>query len=132
MCQRQSEADEELPKGSLSAAMVVAQQAAVKMHDNARWVLPKKPHRGRGWLYHCRLCHCGNLSLSLAGEVSEVEIILQGKSPGGIAICLTVTSRERQRVGAEDSQDKDDPDSLLGKQESNLLGKQKSNLLGKH
>ena len=77
-CKIQSNADEELPKGSVSAAMVshhcigdptamVAQQVPVKMHDDdARWVLPKKPHRAALSLPSLSLWQSLSLSLSLS------------------------------------------------------------------
>ena len=112
-CKIQSNADEELPKGSVSAAMVshhcigdptamVAQQVPVKMHDDdARWVLPKKPHRAALSLPSLSLWQSLSLSLplslSLAGERGKSSC---RESHRGIAICLRVTSRERQQGAA--------------------------------
>ena len=81
-CKIQSNADEELPKGSVSAAMVshhcigdptalVAQQVPVKMHDDdARWVLPKKPHRG-SFITAVSFIVAISLSLSQVSSISR-------------------------------------------------------------
>ena len=68
---------------------MVAQQVPVKMHDDdARWVLPKKPHRGSfitavSFIVAISL----SLSLSLAGELNLSQVSLvnhpAGKVTGG-------------------------------------------------